>query len=190
MQKNKINIFEDFLKNIFSVTNADYSHKLIRIFGIKLRILKNSNKKRVKINYKQYKNITEIPPSEGFLREYQLSLLVILKEFDRICRLNHIRYWLSGGTLLGAMRHKGFIPWDDDIDVDMMREDYEKFPSIFNACTKYANLYCELWRDKNARATCILKIKHRKIKQISIDIFPHDFYFTAVRGKDKKRLNI
>ena len=179
----------NILKNIFSITDADYSHKLVRIFGIKIRILKSDNKKRIKINYKQYNDITKIPPAEGFLREYQLALFVILKEFDRICKLNHIRYWLSGGTLLGAMRHKGFIPWDDDVDVDMMREDYEKFPSIFNACTKYADLYCELWRDKNARATCILKIKHRKIKQISIDIFPHDFYFTTVRGKDKKRLN-
>ena len=189
MEENKPNIISDFLKNIFSVSDADYSHKLIRILGIRFRILKKDNKKVIKIDYKKYSDITQLPPAEGFLREYQLSLLEILKEFDRICKLNNIRYWLSGGTLLGAMRHKGFIPWDDDVDVDMMREDYEKFASIFNACTKYADLYCELWRDKNAKATCILKIKHRKIKQISVDIFPHDFYFTAVIGEDKKRLN-
>ena len=189
MNEDKTNIFTEFLKNIFSVTDADYSHKLIRILGIRFPILKSNNKKRIKINYKQYKDITQIPKAEGFLRDYQISLLVILKEFDRICALNNIRYWLSGGTLLGAKRHKGFIPWDDDVDVDMMREDYERFPSVFNACTKYADLYCELWRDKNSKATCILKIKHRKIKQISIDIFPHDFYFTTVRGKDKKLLN-
>ena len=71
----------------------------------------------------------------------------------------------------------------------MMREDYEKFPSIFNACTTNPDLYCDLWRDENAPATCILKIRHRKINQVFIDIFPHDFYYTRVRGKDKKKLN-
>ena len=71
----------------------------------------------------------------------------------------------------------------------MMREDYEKFPSIFNARTTNPDLHCELWRDKNAPATCLLKIQHRKIKQAFIDIFPHDFYYTRARGKDKKRLN-
>ncbi len=177
------------LKNIFSVTDADYSHKLIRIFGIRIRILKPENKKRISIDYTKFQDITQIPPSEGFLRDYQLALLAVLKEFDRICTTNNIRYWLSGGTLLGAKRHHGFIPWDDDADVDMMREDYEKFPSIFNACTTNPDLYCEIWRDKNAPATCILKIQHRKIKQIFVDIFPHDFYYTNVQGKDKKRLN-
>ncbi|MBP3820834.1 LicD family protein [bacterium] len=176
-------------EKIFSITDADYSHKLIRICGIKFRILKSTNKKSIKINYKKYKDITQIPPAEGFLRDYQLALLVILKEFDRICVSNNIRYWLSGGTLLGAKRHKGFIPWDDDVDVDMMREDYEKFPAIFNARTTNPDLFCEIWRDKNAQATCILKIQHRKIKQVFIDIFPHDFYYTNVTGKDKKRLN-
>ena len=177
------------LKNVFSITDADYSHKLIKIFGIRIRILKSKNKKRIKTDYLKYKDITKIPAAEGFLREYQLALFSILKEFDRVCELNNIRYWLSGGTLLGAQRHKGFIPWDDDVDVDMMREDYEKFPSIFNACTKNHDLVCEYWRDKNAPATIILKIHHRKIKQVFIDIFPHDFYFNNVQGSDKKRLN-
>lgn len=181
-------LLKNILKNIFSIADADYTHKIIRICGIKFRILKTSNKK-TKINYKKFKDITQVPHAQGFLREYQLALFTVLKEFDRICTSHNIRYWLSGGTLLGAQRHKGFIPWDDDIDVDMIREDYEKFPSIFNACTKNSDLYCELWRDENANATCILKIRHRKIKQFSIDIFPHDFYYTNARGKDKIRLN-
>ena len=52
--------------------------------------------------------------------------LSILKEFDRFCRTHNLTYFLSDGTLLGAIRHGGFIPWDDDIDVTMPRSDYEK----------------------------------------------------------------
>lgn len=64
---------------------------------------------------------------EKTLRRVQLVQLEILKEFDRVCKKNDIPYILSSGTLLGAVRHKGFIPWDDDLDVDMTRDNYEKF---------------------------------------------------------------
>lgn len=66
------------------------------------------------------------------LRKVQLTQLDILIEFDRLCRKNNISYQLFAGTLLGAIRHEGFIPWDDDIDVAMTRNDYEKFLKICN----------------------------------------------------------
>lgn len=58
--------------------------------------------------------------------ELQAELLELMVVFDRFCRDRQIRYFMVGGTLLGAVRHKGFIPWDDDMDVGMPRPDYEK----------------------------------------------------------------
>lgn len=70
------------------------------------------------------------------LRDVQKEALKILILFDTFCKENNLRYYLSGGSLLGAIRHKGFIPWDDDIDICMPRPDYKKmiklFPKNFN----------------------------------------------------------
>lgn len=70
--------------------------------------------------------------SPDILRKIQLIQLEILIEFDRICKRNGLEYQLFSGTLLGAIRHKGFIPWDDDIDIAMTRRDYEKFLKVCN----------------------------------------------------------
>jgi lipopolysaccharide cholinephosphotransferase len=61
------------------------------------------------------------------LRQSQLVMLRMLKIFDYLCSKHQIKYFLTGGSLLGAIRHKGFIPWDDDLDVGMTRTNYEKF---------------------------------------------------------------
>ena len=69
------------------------------------------------------KNLTQL----NELSEHQKVLLSMLKDFDAVCEKRGIRYMLFAGTALGAVRHSGFIPWDDDADVILMRADYEKF---------------------------------------------------------------
>jgi lipopolysaccharide cholinephosphotransferase len=64
------------------------------------------------------------------IKSYQIS---ILKEIDSFCKVNNITYFLSGGTLLGAARHAGYIPWDDDLDLMMPRADYDRFTKEFES---------------------------------------------------------
>lgn len=66
------------------------------------------------------------------VRDVQNVILEIIKYIDNICRKNNITYYIMGGTALGAVRHGGFIPWDDDLDIFMTPEEYMKFKSIFD----------------------------------------------------------
>ena len=69
-------------------------------------------------------------PEDSLLRRQQLVMLEMVKELDRICKKHDIPYFLYGGTLLGAVRHNGFIPWDDDLDVALLRKDYKRLLKI------------------------------------------------------------
>jgi putative licD-family phosphotransferase len=109
----------------------------------------------------------------------QDKILSILKEFINICEENNLTYYALGGTLLGAVRHKGFIPWDDDIDIGMPREDYEKFkkvaprllPSYLEIVNNPLNLDITQLVDKNV----IVKFVNLE-SNVFIDIFPLDGY--------------
>lgn len=67
----------------------------------------------------------------GIMRDKQLLITELLKLFDYICKKHDITYWMDYGTLLGATRHRGFVPWDDDLDLSMLKEDYNRFIEIF-----------------------------------------------------------
>lgn len=120
------------------------------------------------------------------LREVQAIELEILLKFAEVCRNNGLRFFLDSGTALGAVRHKGFIPWDDDIDVGMPRPDYEKFLSI--GSKELGDEYFLQTRETDPNVgflfakirknnTSFVEWKCRNIKMhqgIYIDIFPYD----------------
>ncbi|WP_297063981.1 LicD family protein [uncultured Duncaniella sp.] len=72
-------------------------------------------------------------PDGSPLRRHQLLMLDMLKKIDRICVENNIKYWLSSGTCIGALRHGGFIPWDDDVDLEMLEDDFKKLRRVMRA---------------------------------------------------------
>lgn len=74
--------------------------------------------------------ISKFNPEGSELREIQKRLLKLLLEVDKFCKAHSIPYWLSSGSVLGAIRHKGFIPWDDDIDIEMFYPDFIRFKNV------------------------------------------------------------
>lgn len=81
--------------------------------------------------FNSFMDISTLPPAQDpNLRSAQLICTELLHVFDLVCKKHNLTYWLDSGTLLGAIRHNGFIPWDDDLDVAMPREDYNKLLSL------------------------------------------------------------
>lgn len=135
------------------------------------------------------KNEHEMYVKNETVKRMQSIVYEILCEIDSYCRQNGIRYFLSGGTCLGAVRHHGFIPWDDDGDIMMPRDDYEKFikgfetanTSRFRISTPYNDKkwhlsYTRVW-DPNTRI--IHKTIYNPDIGVNVDIFPIDGVYTG-----------
>lgn len=119
------------------------------------------------------------------VKELQKIELNILKWVDEICRKNNIKYFLYAGTLIGAIRHQGFIPWDDDIDIGMLRSDYDKFIELFrnNNSERYRMVAPEITPGYLYPFAKIVDTKTRLIEKktdcgvdmgLYIDVFPLD----------------
>lgn len=116
-----------------------------------------------------------LPKANGTMRKKQMMLYYLLKETDKICKENDISYWLDFGTLLGAVRHGGFIPWDDDIDIGIMRKDIEKLKTAIakNDDVYLWNYYCI----DNFNTCNIMRIKFKNISTpVFLDIFIYDYF--------------
>lgn len=136
------------------------------------------------------------PQGETELRSCQLVMLRLLKVFDKVCRDAALRYWLDSGTLLGAVRHGGFIPWDDDVDVKMPIEDYRRFLEIAPAALPY-DIFLQTKETDPAHPVSWAKLRDRfsfmddpggpfeYSQGIPIDIFPA-VYMTRKRHKLRK----
>ena len=123
----------------------------------------------------------ELSPEE--IKKIELDLLLDIAEF---CKEHGITYYLAYGTLIGAARHQGFIPWDDDIDLQMPRPDYERFIQIYNEKKRKTHYYAVSPHDSIARHTFVKVIDTDTVKiepgidygnhylGVDIDIFPLD----------------
>ncbi len=118
------------------------------------------------------------------IRQLQLHILDILVVIDKVCREHDIKYYLVAGTMLGAVRHKGFIPWDDDIDIAMPRNDYDRFmqhctgwlPKPYEAfCAELMPNYpSDFAKIIDSGTTLIERAHHSYIGGIYVDVFPID----------------
>lgn len=121
------------------------------------------------------------------LRELQLLQLDAMKYLDAFCTRNGINYYMIGGTLLGAVRHNGFIPWDDDIDIAMLRSDYEKFVRLLSREIDDSKYFLQNYDTEKEFQPALSRLcikgtfmeypseKHLNIcKNTYIDIFPLD----------------
>lgn len=131
------------------------------------------------------------------LRKVQLEQLELAKEIKRVCKILGIKYFLDSGTLLGAIRHNGFIPWDDDLDIGMLRSDYDRFlneaPQLLNK-----QFFLQSWFSDQSYGWGFAKLRKKdtvykekaapnssEFNGFYIDIFPYDNYPNS--KKEQKR---
>lgn len=152
---------------------------LSRICGVEGRLCKLEESVRA-INYfiNEYGiDIYNLPetsdPNLLIMQKCDVMLVAII---DRFCQKHDLLYWMDYGTLLGALRHKGFIPWDDDIDISMPRPDYQRFYSLFK--NEVASEFLTIkYKDDEPLKSYGIGYRHEETG-IWCDIFPFDKYYS------------
>ena len=131
-------------------------------------------------------DLTALPPAKGVLRQQQLQCLDMLCKVKEVCDREDLDYWLDSGTLIGAVRHKGFIPWDNDCDLCMPREDFLKIIPLLKR---------EMEDSKYFVRECAKNVLNLQIRIISkddpklgIDIFPLDWYYKDNLTEDEQQI--
>lgn len=110
-------------------------------------------------------------PSEKNKIELHKELLLLLRKFDEICRVNDIKYSLHGGTLLGAIREKGFIPWDDDADITLTRDNFEKLCKVMHQ----EHINAEIVLDEDSKFMPAVWMRRSGKIPVWIDLLVYDY---------------
>lgn len=118
-------------------------------------------------------DIRSVRPADGCLRLRQEIGLLILRIIDTLAKRNGIPYWLMYGTLLGAVRHGGFVPWDDDLDISLMEDDYEKLFSLLSSNLPHC-LSIERWTTREHPRLGIARVVDDS-SGCAIDVYPNLF---------------
>lgn len=131
-------------------------------------------------------DITKLPPAKGKMRALQLADAEILRIFDEVCQKHNLQYWLDFGTLLGAVRHQGFVPWDDDMDVAMPRESYNQLFDILEEEFKGTELHFYGKYGTFMKWDNFIRISYQET-YLNLDIFPYDFYYKPLQTDEEKQ---
>lgn len=196
-------ILESGVKNSYNHRNELYNQMSGKIDGLANevrrlheenarleRIITHYHKQDMQMFWQEYRKDGEstvdaqkrfflaLPKTQGVNRNLQLLEKDLLKAFIEICEKNQLDYWVYAGSLLGAVRHKGFIPWDDDVDTCMAREDIDRLREILKNNEEYRlTVKYDAWGFCKQIRFCY---KDSKLP-VFIDVFPFDWARTATR---------
>ncbi len=182
-----------FIKNIFSIQKSSY-FTIYTVLGVKIKYSSKFNKLNRRIDelhqqlqaYEYMQNffvdIEKLPKAKGTLRKFQQIQATFLNILHIALKKHDLPYWVDFGTLLGTVRHQGFIPWDDDLDISMLREDYTRFPEIFEKEIAPHGFSIRL----DSAIKIFWELEDNK-KFFLCDVYPYDTYFKVLNNNEERK---